>query len=209
MTISAPVSRPFEPGTTGWSIADLNDPQVEREWELGAYEIVEGVLTRMPAAYFGGSVALSRLVRIVERHLEGRGQAADFPFEVDIVISPQRVARVDAVLLTPEDQRRQKLAVEEAGGADVARSRILIAPTLIIESLSIGHEAHDRLTKRRWYAERGVSNYWVLDAYQHTLECLTLEGSAYRTDQSGRGNDELRPGMFPGLIIPLGQLWAE
>lgn len=37
--------KPFEPGTTGWTAADLDDPRIEREWFRGRYEIVEGVLT--------------------------------------------------------------------------------------------------------------------------------------------------------------------
>ena len=49
----------------------------------------------------------------------------------------------------------------------------------------------------------------LLDAQQRSLDCLILEGPDYHTDQSGHDNDELRPSLFPGLSIPLGQLWAE
>jgi Uma2 family endonuclease len=79
----------------------------------------------------------------------------------------------------------------------------------VIESLSWGHESHDRETKRSWYAEAGIPNYWLLDAQERSLECLVLEGSGYRTDQSGRDAAELRPSAFPGLVISLGTLWAE
>jgi len=209
MSIADLTSRVFEPGTTGWSVADLGNPQIQRQWERGAYEIVEGVLTKMPAAYFEGGASLDALADVIKQHLKAHNQRGRFAFEVDVVVSPQRVARVDAVFLTPEDQRRQKEANAEAGIKDLAFGRILIAPTLIIQSVSIGHEAHDRQTKRRWYAEKQVPNYWILDAYQRTLECLVLSESEYRTDQIGGSNDELRPALFPGLVIPLREIWVE
>lgn len=209
MSISPPTSRAFEPGTTGWSIADLNDPQIEREWELGAYEIVEGVLTKMPAAYYEGSLSPSRLVRIIDRYLQARGQPGEFAFEVDVVIAARRIARADVIFFTPEDAARQRHANAEGGKQELTYGRILIAPTLIIESISLGHEAHDRQTKRRWYAEKQVPNYWILDAYQHSLECFVLAGGEYKIDQSGRNADELRPILFPGLVIPLSQVWVD
>ena len=58
--------RPFRVGTTGWTAADLDDPRIERLWERGAYEIVEGVLTKMTPAYFDGSVARQSLIDTVE-----------------------------------------------------------------------------------------------------------------------------------------------
>lgn len=209
MSIAGPTSRVFEPGTTGWSIADLSDPEIERQWELGAYEIVEGVLTKMPAAYFEGGASVQELIALIRGHLRAYNQRGRFACEVDVIISPERVARVDAVFLTPEDQRRQKQANAEAGITKLTYGPILIAPTLIIESISIGHEAHDRKTKRRWYAERCVPNYWILDAYERTLQCLVLSGGEYRIDQSGRDNDELRPAMFSGLVLPLREIWVE
>jgi Uma2 family endonuclease len=209
MTTSASISRPFEPGTTGWSVADLADPQIEREWERGAYEIVEGVLTRMPAAYFEHGETLLNLVGILKQHLRVHHPGWRSSSEVEVVISPERVARVDAVLLSPEDVGRQRAANAAAGIKKRELGRILIVPTLIIEAISVGHEGHDRRTKRRWYAERQAPNYWILDPYQRTLECLILEGNEYRTDQSGRDKDELRPAMFPGLVIPMAKLWVD
>jgi Uma2 family endonuclease len=63
--------------------------------------------------------------------------------------------------------------------------------------------------ERRWYAEAQIPNYWLLDAHERSLECLVLEGNDYRVDQSGKDEAELRPSMFPGLLIPLARLWAE
>ena len=86
---------------------------------------------------------------------------------------------------------------------------MMVPPTLVIESVSWGHEAHDRDTKRRWYAEGKIPNYWILDAQEKSLECLVLDGQDYRVDQTGRDRDEVRPAAFGGLVIPLVKLWAD
>ena len=199
--------RPFAPGTTGWTAADLDDPEIEALWVQGSYEIVEGVLTTMPPAYFIGGRATQKLIRIVENYLEDAGIDADFAGEVEIVMSSARLSRADAALLTIEDQNRQATVAKKARRVDPDRTRILVPPTLIIESVSPGHEAHDCRTKKSWYAEFGVPNYWILDAFARTLECYRLIGNDYQLDAQGRDNETVKPSVFPGLSIPLDRLW--
>ena len=209
MPPTATSSRPFEPGTTGWTVADLEDPRIEAQWFSGRYEIVEGVLTKMPAAYFSGSASLNELIYLLKTHLRSRGLPDRFGTEVDIVLGEDRIVVADGVWLSAQDQNRQADAVRFAGEADGRRVRILVPPTLIIESLSIGHELHDRRLKSRWYAEFGVPNYWILDPIARSLQCFVLDGGNYRLDVEGRDQAEMRPALFPELIIPLGALWGE
>jgi Uma2 family endonuclease len=204
------VHREFIPGTTGWTADDLEDPEIERLWNAGRYEIVEGVLTIMPPAYYDGGFALKRLCRILEDYTVTHGLGDGVVTEVDLVLNRRRLPIVDAIFLTPDELKRQREAHAKTGRRKALKyGRILIPPTLIIESISLGHEAHDRETKRRWYAEAGVPNYWLLDAQQRSLECLVLTGSEYRTDQVGRNADVLHPSSFPALEIPLTRLWVE
>src|SRR3954471_4670101 len=114
MTLPDTITRRFEPGTTGWTANDLDDPAIEREWFKGSYEIVEGVLTTMPPAYFAGGNALINLVALLKAHSKDRGLRYGFAAEGEIVIDEFRVLRADAVLLTPEDQRRQARAAKAA-----------------------------------------------------------------------------------------------
>lgn len=200
-------TRTFEPGTTGWTAADLDDPLIEAKWFSGGYEIVEGVLTKMSPAYFAGGRALKRLERMVEDSLEQQGIRSDFASDVDLVVDDLRIARPDSMLLTVSDQKRQAAAALAAGRVDPDQARILIPPTLIIESVSPGHEQHDRKTKRTWYAEFNVPNYWILDYFRRSLECLVLANGSYRLDVAGHGGDVVRPSAFRPLVIPLASLW--
>jgi Uma2 family endonuclease len=207
-TLDSP-SRPFEPGTTGWTARDLDDPAIEREWFKGRYEIVEGVLTKMPPAYFSGGESLFKLMLSLQNHFSANGPPGSFSFEVDIIIDDARVAVADAVFLTDAERMRQTEASQRAGRSDPDRTRILVPPTMVIESVSPGHELHDRRTKRRWYAEFGVPNYWILDAYQPSLECLRLEGATYQTLYAGTGGVTFEVAPFGGLTIQPSDIWRS
>lgn len=157
MALPLTTPRAFMPGTTGWSADDLNDPDIEREWERGAYEIVEGVLTIMPPACFDGSVALQNLIDLLKESFDREGRRGAFGPEVDLIVGKKRVARVDAVWMSQSDLDRQKSMNAAEGKKKLRYGRLLVPPTLVIESIviesiSMGHADHDRETKRRWYA---------------------------------------------------------
>lgn len=201
--------REFIPGTTGWSVRDLDDPEIEKLWAAGRYEIVEGVLTQMAAAYFDGGSALQELIHILRTYADSRHLHAKIATEVDIIRGAHRLPVADAVYLSADDQQKQKAAHAAEQRGRLKYGRILIPPTLVIESVSLGHEAHDRETKRGWYAEAGIPNFWILDAAKRSLDCLILDGATYRVDQTGTETSTLTPTLFPGLSIELSTLWAE
>ena len=211
-TIPITKFRRLAAGTTGWTASDLDEPRVEALWDRGRYEIVEGVLTRMPPAHYDSSAALYKLIRIVAPAVERDDPGAVFPTEVDLIVGDRRVPKVDALYLSPRDREKQKQlnALHGRGTRkQLTYGRILVPPTLIIESLSRGHEDHDRLTKRKWFAEMKVPNYWLLNYFDQSLECLALEGDDYRVDASGRADQDVRPALFPSVVIPLAKLWAD
>jgi Uma2 family endonuclease len=201
--------RPFKPGTTGWTASDLDDPEIERLWSRGRYEIVEGVLTEMAAAYFAGGEGLQNLLFQLHDFTKSEGIHARFATEVDIVVSARRVARSDAAVLLPADSRRQASAARKAGKKDLKRTRIYVPPTLVLESISPGHEDHDLATKRQWYAEFGVPHYWILDVFKQELLCLRLAAGSYAEEARARGAKAVRPSLFPGLTLELKDVWED
>ena len=209
MTLPLTTPRPFVPGTTGWTADDLNDPEIERQWERGAYEIVEGVLTTMPPAYFDGSIALQNLIDVLNEYFRRTKQRGAFGPEADLVIGKKRIARVDAAWMSLADLARQKAANASRGKKGLRYGRLLVPPTLVIESVSMGHEDHDTETKSRWYAEFRIPNYFILDAYARTLECLVLRGKKYAIDSEGKDDEEIRPAAFPGLTVRLKDVWGD
>jgi Uma2 family endonuclease len=112
------------------------------------------------------------------------------------------------MLITEPEVAAQKKVLVELNRDQRKLGRIRVAPKLVIESVSLGHERHDRLTKRRIYAGFGIPNYWIVDAVRRSLECLVLDGETYRTDASGKGEDHVQLPAFPGLTIALKDVWG-
>lgn len=210
--------RAFEPGSTGWSAADLDDPRYEHFWAAGKYEIIDGVIAQMAPAYMVGIWALKRLCGIVEKHLASVGQQGDFLPEMELMLTDSRVLRPDAALVTPEFAEKQIKAVlaaqeshkkKQPDSTDIELSRVLIPPFLIIESISPGHERHDEQLKRGWYAEFAVPNYWLINSFTQTMRCYRLVNGTYELDAEGRDDQVIRPSAFAGLAVPLDQVWVR
>ena len=199
----------LQPGTMGWSAADLEDPQILRLWEQGRYEIIDGVLITMPAAYFRGGRCAFVLATLLRIYLRERGQRCEFAGEADIQLNQLRRVRADFACVIGDDLSRFAALKFIAEGTDWRDHALIIPPTLVIESVSKGHEAHDRETKRNWYAGFGVRLYWIVDAYAKSLECLSLKDGRYVDDGTGRGADTVTPSSMPGFIIPLTEVWKD
>ena len=80
--------------------------------------------------------------------------------------------------------------------------------TGLITVLSLGTARRDRVRKLNAYARHGVRHYWLVDPEAKTLEAFELVEGAYRLAAAVGDDDELRPGVFPGLAISLPDLWA-
>ena len=69
-------------------------------------------------------------------------------------------------------------------------------------------QAIDRGKKMRRYAASGVRHYWIVDPRTHILEAYRLgEGSYELVGEFGPGS-VFHPSLFPGLEIPIDDLWA-
>jgi Uma2 family endonuclease len=201
------IKRRLVPGTTGWTADDLDDPRIAAQWEAGRFQIFEGVLAIVPPAYFDTSTPLTRLIVAVQLYLKDAGHNEAFATEVDLELNDIRIPRADAVYLSAQDKAKQAARRRPRTPKQLKYGRLRVPPTLVIENISRGHESEDRVVKRAYYEQAGIPNYWILDAYQKSLECLRLDAGRYVIDQIGRGTASVSPSCFPGLTIELGELW--
>jgi Uma2 family endonuclease len=209
MSTEAIPVRKLEPGTSGWTASDLDDPTIAAQWDAGHFEIVNGILTKMPPADFVHGEAVFELLSQVREHLGAKGTKPRVSTEVDLIVDEDNVLRVDGMLVTDREVAEQKKVLVEMRRDSGRLGRIRVAPLLVIESISAGHERHDRLTKRRLYASFGIPNYWIIDTIRRTLECLVLDRQECRTDVVGRASDVVSPAAFPGFKIRCDSLWRE
>lgn len=209
MTQTLTATRAFEPGTTGWTVEDLNDRDTQWRWSEGRYELVDGVLTIMPPQGFQGVRPLGRLHTMLQRALDAAGRKGCFYHEVDVLLRRRRLPRPDMIYLTEaQEEEQEELEAKRNLAADDYRP-VYVSPELVVESVSVGHEDHDRVTKREWYAAAGIPHYWLLTAHERSLVCLTFTGAEYVEEASGRDEQIVRTRAFGGLDIPLSELWSR
>jgi Uma2 family endonuclease len=199
----------LKPGTMGWSASEMEDPQLRRLWDAGRYEILDGVLTVMPAAFFIGGESAETLAHLLRNYLKEKNVPASFSTEVDIQISQARLIRADFVAIFGDDLAKFKAIKFPAPTTDWRKHALIIPPTLVIESVSQGHEDHDRITKLKWYADFGIPRYWIVDSFAKSLECLLVKDGKYVDDGKGKASDVVTPASLPGLSIPLAEVWGD
>jgi Uma2 family endonuclease len=84
---------------------------------------------------------------------------------------------------------------------------ITVTPDWLCEVTSPSNEAHDRVTKRRLYAENGVPHYWIVDPAARTLEALTLEAGRWVDAGSFDETATARIPPFESVELPVGRLF--
>ena len=203
MVQSNVTTREFRAGTSGWCASDLDDPAVDRLWDENRLEMIEGVLVEMPPARFDHGEVVYRMLRMVEDHMVGQGHDVRVSTDADLVVDDDTVLRADGMVLLGGDVDRQRARLVELDRDTGQVGRLIVAPTLVIEAASPGHERHDFEVKRRRYAAVGVPHYWIVSLSQRSLLCLSLDQGRYREDARGQGEGEVRPAALPGLVIRL------
>ncbi len=81
-------------------------------------------------------------------------------------------------------------------------------PDLVVEIISPGSARYDRLVKLNGYARIGVPEYWLIDPDLQSIERFALRDGQYTVAQNASENEVFEPASFPGVSIPLAELWA-
>jgi Uma2 family endonuclease len=140
--------------------------------------------------------AVGNLFAILHAHVRAHDLGEVYVAPFDVILDPRTVVVPDLVFAV-----RDRLDI-------VAERGVEGAPDLLVEVLSPGTARRDRVRKLNAYARHGVRHYWLVDPEAKTVEALELVEGAYRLAAAVGGDDEFRPGVFPGLAIALPDLWA-
>jgi Uma2 family endonuclease len=196
-------------GSSGWTCADLDRPEIDRQWHDQRIELIHGVVAAMPSPMFAHGEPLAKIARYVDVHFEEKGIHGRIGVgEVDLQVSPNTRFKADGMILLPEDLLRQERQQSMRRPHDHPRGVIIVPPTVVIESISRGHENHDRIEKFRAYAEFGVPYYWIVDAYRKVFDGWRLVEGRYETEFSLADKGVAHPMIFPGLELPLAKVFA-
>ena len=97
------------------------------------------------------------------------------------------------------------------GEAIIANDRLNAAPEIVIEILSPGREnvARDRVAKRQLYAKHGVSEYWIVDSENHSVEIYRSTGQGLELAAMLRSGDEITSPLLSGFSCPLSKIFES
>jgi Uma2 family endonuclease len=160
------------------------------------YEILDGELSVTPAPATKHQTALGNLYRFLANYVVANQSGKLFIAPTDLILAPTTVVQPDLIFIGND---RRHIVTERA---------IEGPPTLVIEILSPTTHRTDRVTKAQLYAKCNVTNYWLIDPDQRTLEAYELVIDHYGLAASARDAEVFAPSLFPGLSIQLSDLWA-
>ncbi|HEX7736917.1 MAG TPA: Uma2 family endonuclease [Ktedonobacteraceae bacterium] len=153
------------------------------------YEVVQGVLMMSPAPEIAHQRVVQRISRYLDEQIFSTKRGEVLPGPTDVVLSQKKVVQPDlAVLLNQRHERLKKQYVEGA-------------PDLVVEVISPSTATYDRLVKYALYAESGVSEYWLVDPAEQSIEVFVLEVGAYRSLGVFRGEQIERSQFIPNETV--------
>ena len=163
----------------------------------GVWELVDGVLEKMPPPSLEHQHLIGLLYRLIDNHL-----AAALPpvgialLGVGVALSQFRVPVPDLVYVRAE--RAHILGGNLVEGV----------PDLVVEVLS-QDRAKDLTRNRHWYAAAGIPEYWILDPVNDAITVLELSGGRYIERAVLTAGDTLTTAAIPGFALPLAQLFDD
>ncbi|UQA61857.1 Uma2 family endonuclease [Polyangium aurulentum] len=163
-------------------------------------EVISGHLVTMPAPRPRHANVQRALIRFVggpfhdDDGFGGPGGWWIFP-EVDVELAKHDIVRPDL-----SGWRREHLPEPDV-------RPIRVVPDWICEVLSPSNEPHDRVTKKRLYAQYGVRWYWIVNPEVRTLEAYKLIANGWLDAGSFDETDVARIPPFEAVELPVGRLF--
>jgi Uma2 family endonuclease len=173
-----------------------------KAWELKPgerFELISGVAYAMSAPNVSHQRILTTLTGEFYAFLKGKTcEVFAAPFDVRLFYeeddSDDTVVQPDLVVVCDP----KKLGEEGCRGA----------PDLVAEILSPSNTAIEMERKLLLYMEAGVREYWIVDPKNKHVRIYLLKDGEY-SHRICHIQDRAKPGVVPGLEIPLSTIFAE
>lgn len=162
-------------------------------------ELHDGVPIIMPSPTLRHQKLYLRLLKFIAAWIDGGGNGLLYPQPVDLKIDTYRTLIPDLTYYATNDES----AVESENG-----KYLRAVPDLIVEIVSPSSQNTDRHYKFDVYAEIGVKYYWTIDPEYWLFQAFRLVEGEYRFEASLSDEGEFAPQAFPGLKIPMAELFG-
>jgi len=169
--------------------------QMPRETE-GREEVVRGELCRLPPNDYPHAEVIQRLIRRIDRQIDEK-QIAILGSNFGLLISRD-----------PLTCRIPDLALYWRDRMTIRDNLYHSPPGLIVEVLSPSETRRRKEEKLQDYASIGVPEVWIVSPEAQSVEVRLLSAGVLSTSAILIAGD-LRPTLFPGVSIPVREIWPD
>jgi len=163
--------------------------------ERNRHEFIEGEHYVTPSPSKRHQQISMRLSSILHRWVADHSLGEVFTAPYDVVLSETDVVVPDLLFIS---KSRSSLAHEE---------NLMGAPDLVAEILSPSTSKRDLGIKKTLYEKSGVAEYQVIDPDMKRIDLFTLQAGKFTPNARLKTSDALTSLLFPGLQIPLSQIF--
>ena len=179
------------------------------EEKLATYEDYELLDDGERYQLIGGELVMTPGASMYHQNIEGKLYAALLAYVTAKNLGMVFIAPLD-VKLTEIDVYQPDMLFVKAGRLPRGGKpgKLTVIPDMVVEVLSTSNAYDDLTRKKNMYCESGVSEYWVVDPEEETVEILVKRGEFYQTERFIRNPGVLGSPMFPGFEMKLEELFA-
>jgi Uma2 family endonuclease len=159
------------------------------------YEIVDGELFVTPSPITLHQRIVGNLYGHLWQHVRKHRLGEVFVAPLDVVFSFSTVLEPDVIFVS-----KPRLGI-------IGEKNLSGAPDLVVEVLSESTARLDREIKPKQYAFYAVPEFWRIDPSEKTVEIFRLKAGEYELEASLGFGDALTSPLFPGLSLPVSDLW--
>jgi Uma2 family endonuclease len=157
-------------------------------------ELIDGVILPRQSGTLRHSTALGALFYRLASDEEMHG--GEWTLPLDLFISPYNVFAPDLMFF------------EKGNGPGMDEAPVMKIPTIVVEIIAEDTRYRDTIRKRSAYAERGISEYWIVDPIQQWMVVnIRNEDGLYIAVPVV--NSIVRIGWYAGAILPVDKMFAS
>lgn len=160
------------------------------------FELVDGERFEVTGPSGRHQRVVIRLAARLLAHVEAHNLGEILTAPLDVILDEANVVQPD-ILFIPR-ARIHTLTDHGVEGAP---------PELMVEVLSPPTTSHAQGRKRGLYRRFGVPHPWLVEPEGQRVEELVREEGRCRRRRLAEGEDRFAPARFPGLAIPLAEIW--
>ncbi|PJZ59223.1 Uma2 family endonuclease [Leptospira barantonii] len=159
-------------------------------------ELLDGEIIMVPAPIPEHQRISGKLYTYLLRYVE-RNQLGEIFFSpIDVFLDEHNVVQPDLIFIS------------KARSSIIREKRIEGAPDWVAEILSEGNAYHDLKTKKKLYEKHGVSEYWIVDPMERSVEVFSNGESGFKLVASATSG-KISSVVLEGFFIEIEPLFTK